>query len=431
MKKVRINVDETFFWLVSVAGLLILYRVSTSLPDSSAYWAIAGFALFAFVAEFFLIRLPVGRAYASSLWISVSTPLVCTAAALYGMAAGIYVDAFTTVIAGLLNTWLKQTKPRWVLFNVGQSVLSASACGLAFSAIQPQRFSFDLISVAALIAALASYVAVNVSLVSIMMSLMHRLPLRWLREKIGPSILTQAVAMLPLALLVAAATLFYGAFGLFAILAPYFAVRHALLAFDRQFAVHRQTIRSLGLIIQRAHPYTSGHLQRAAELGRATAERLGMPPHRSELVYDAALLHDLGKIVLDERVLNKPGKLTEEEFRQVQKHPSLGAEILREAPFLDTIVPWVLYHHERPDGRGYPAGLKGDEIPIEASIISVVDAFDAMVGGETPDERRTYRQPRSMDDALAELRRCSGAQFNEDVVDVFEKVVRESSTASG
>lgn len=254
--------------------------------------------------------------------------------------------------------------------------------------------------------------------------------MRWLFSQLAKTTANQLLAMFPLTLLVTVATASYGLSGLVAVLVPYLALRHALLAYAKQNAFYHQTIRNLGFIIQRAHPYTGGHLQRVANWGRMTAERLGLPPNRAELVYEAALLHDLGKIVLDERVLNKPAKLTPREWEQIKQHPQLGAEILKEAPFLETIVPWVAYHHERPDGKGYPHKLQSDQIPLEARIIAVVDAFDAMVGGETPSQQRQYRSSMTTEEALAELRRGSGTQFDPSVVKIFEAIVRKSTAGS-
>jgi HD-GYP domain-containing protein (c-di-GMP phosphodiesterase class II) len=142
-------------------------------------------------------------------------------------------------------------------------------------------------------------------------------------------------------------------------------------------------------------------------------------------VYEAALLHDLGKTVLDERILNKPARLTAEEWEEIKKHPQLGAEILRDTPFLAPIIPWIAMHHERPDGGGYPFGLKGEQIPVEARVIAVVDAFDAMIGGEAPNQRRPHRRPLSLDEALSELARGAGTQFDAQVVRVFTEVVQE------
>ena len=119
-----------------------------------------------------------------------------------------------------------------------------------------------------------------------------------------------------------------------------------------------------------------------------------------------ALLHDIGKIGLSDAILRKPGPLTTEEYDQLKRHPGQGARILRPVPFLAPHIPIVELHHERPDGRGYPFGLRGDEIPVAARIVHVADAFDAITSA------RAYRPARGRAEAITELRRCSGTEFD-------------------
>jgi putative nucleotidyltransferase with HDIG domain len=252
--------------------------------------------------------------------------------------------------------------------------------------------------------------------------------LRWVLAQTLLSLPRDILLMTPIAFLAMAALHAYGAVGLLGVLAPYLALRQAFVLAARQQELYHQTIRSLGFLVQRAHPYTGGHLQRVSMWARRVAERMGLPPERCELVYEAALLHDLGKTVLDERILNKPDRLTPEEWEEIRKHPQLGAEILRDTPFLAPIISWIALHHERPDGAGYPFGLKGDQIPIEARVIAVVDAFDAMIGGEAPNQRRPHKRPLSLDEALAELEQGAGKQFDPQVAAVFRQVVREWRT---
>jgi putative nucleotidyltransferase with HDIG domain len=193
-------------------------------------------------------------------------------------------------------------------------------------------------------------------------------------------------------------------------------------------SVHRhyvETLVGLMLMLQRAHPYTHGHLDRVSNCAEKVALKLGLGRQRAAMVKDAAILHDIGKIAVDEAILDKPAKLTEAEFDHVKRHSSMGANILAECPAFEEIVPWVMHHHERPDGNGYPDRLRDEHIPIESKIIAVVDAFDAMVGSAAPGGKRTYREPMSLTDALLELDRCSGTQFDPSVVRAFREVVME------
>jgi HD-GYP domain-containing protein (c-di-GMP phosphodiesterase class II) len=159
--------------------------------------------------------------------------------------------------------------------------------------------------------------------------------------------------------------------------------------------------------------YTRGHSQRVAELSRDLARRIGLTDEQCERVYLSGLLHDVGKIGVPEAVLTKPGKLTNEEFDAIKKHPAIGAQILGNIKQLADIIPGVLYHHERWDGRGYPHGVAGENIPLIGRIICVADSFDAM------SSTRTYRAALNLETVLKEIQRCAGTQFDPALAKVF------------
>jgi len=161
---------------------------------------------------------------------------------------------------------------------------------------------------------------------------------------------------------------------------------------------------------------TAAHSQTVGRLCEQIATALGLPAERVERVRLAGLLHDLGKIGVADPILRKPGRLTEAEWEEMRKHPELGARILAGAN-LDDISAWVLAHHERPDGRGYPSGLAGAEIPLEARILAVADSYEAMTSD------RVYRAGMPVAEAVAELHRCAGTQFDEAVVAAFLDVL--------
>ncbi len=209
-------------------------------------------------------------------------------------------------------------------------------------------------------------------------------------------------------------------------LVPVFALRTALQMSAKSEEHYYETMVALTLMLQRSHPYTHRHLERVGHLAEMVALQLGLTPRRAIKVREAAILHDIGKIAIDEEVLDKPGTLSEDEMDHVRMHPEFGAEILTHSEEFREIVPWIRSHHERPDGKGYPGRLQDVEIPIESKIIAVTDAFDAMVGGAQPEETRSYRIPMQTDEALAELERCAGTQFDRRVVAVFSEVVESA-----
>jgi diguanylate cyclase (GGDEF)-like protein/putative nucleotidyltransferase with HDIG domain len=169
---------------------------------------------------------------------------------------------------------------------------------------------------------------------------------------------------------------------------------------------------SLARAVDHRDAYTGSHSERVADLAARIAERLGLAAEEVELTRLAGSLHDLGKLAIPEEILRKPGKLTDAERLVLERHPQIGFRML-ESLGVDPVADWVLRHHERWDGAGYPDGLAGDDIPLGARIIFVADAFDAMTSD------RIYRAPLSNNDAISELERCSGSQFDPDVVHAF------------
>ena len=184
-----------------------------------------------------------------------------------------------------------------------------------------------------------------------------------------------------------------------------------------------QGVQMLARALEAKDAYTRGHSIRVSRYAVATASRLGFAGHDLDGIRLGGELHDIGKIGTREAVLHKPGTLTDEEFQQITEHPLLGEKMLsplaQESP---DVLRIVRSHHERLDGRGFPDGLRGDRIPVEARIVAVGDAFDAMT------TRRPYRESRPADEALAELRRVAGTQLDPAAVEAFVAAFPDSRT---
>jgi putative nucleotidyltransferase with HDIG domain len=178
-------------------------------------------------------------------------------------------------------------------------------------------------------------------------------------------------------------------------------------------ATYLGAVRALAAALDARDPYTAGHSERVATFAVAMSEELKLDADTQETLRLGALLHDIGKIGVPDEVLRKSEALTPAEFETIKTHPSAGARILRSIPFLAPHIPIVELHHERPDGQGYPYGLRGDEIPLAARIVHVADAFDAMTSA------RAYRSGRMPVEAIAELRRCVGTDFDASAVEAL------------
>lgn len=185
--------------------------------------------------------------------------------------------------------------------------------------------------------------------------------------------------------------------------------------------VYRQSLRSLVGVIEAMDPYTHGHSDRVATVSLEIGKILPLSQPRLQLLEYAAYLHDMGKVSIDPAILRKPGALTEEEWKIIRAHPVDGVEILRNVKFLKPILPWIEHHHEKANGSGYPSALSLSEIPLEARIITLADAFDAMISN------RPYRPPLTVEEALKEIENNSGTQFDPLVVKAFKRLIRKKN----
>ncbi|GAA1970284.1 HD-GYP domain-containing protein [Catenulispora subtropica] len=201
------------------------------------------------------------------------------------------------------------------------------------------------------------------------------------------------------------------------VVVPMYIAHWSLLQYAQEEAAHEGTIAALVQAVEIKDSYTRGHSERVARGAEMLARQLKMPQERVVMLRFAGLLHDIGKLGVPTRLLTSTGGLTEDEFKLLCMHPNHGVAVLRDIRFLTEVYEGVLYHHERLDGRGYPTGKSGDEIPEFARIIGVADAFDAMTS------TRSYRAARSVEEAVAELRRGAGTQFDPALVRTFEEAL--------
>ncbi|MDZ5252473.1 diguanylate cyclase [Clostridium sp. LIBA-8841] len=180
------------------------------------------------------------------------------------------------------------------------------------------------------------------------------------------------------------------------------------------------SIKTLIGVINAKDKYTYSHVERVVVYSRLMAKKLGLSEKEKKQLIYGAYMHDIGKINIPNEILTKKMRLTKDEWEILKQHPKDGVEIIKSVNSLKEVVPLILYHHERYDGFGYPEGLKGEDIPYLARVLTVVDSFDAMTSSRPYNKRKTY------DEGLEELNRCSGTQFDSKIVEVFTEVVREN-----
>jgi len=178
---------------------------------------------------------------------------------------------------------------------------------------------------------------------------------------------------------------------------------------------NKDLVSSLVSAIEAKDKYTLGHSQRVSDYAVSIAKKLDMPKEKINEIRIAGMLHDVGKIGISDEILHKPEKLSKDEYEEVKRHPSIGSFILNTLDLSDSTMEAINYHHERYDGKGYPLGLSGKELSLEAQIIALSDAYDAMTSD------RPYRKAMTHEEAITEIKRCSDTQFNPTLVALIEQ----------
>lgn len=407
---------------VAAAAIMALLAGNTAVPvplDQNAL--ILGLLVAAAVASEVLAVL-----YPKSVFsVSMSFPLGIAVSAYFGPAYG----ALVGLLLALSVAWPRSAR-KWdrILFNVGQLILTFTSAGFLFQLLGhllmlsgPTRA--DGVVVALLVAAVAvtAGVAINTLLVVLGASVLYGQSIpRTLSEGVAatvPSQLTLGIVGVLMAQVAAA----IGAPGLALFVVPLLVARQTYERTVQLRGAYADTIASLVAALEAKDVYTKGHSVRVAKYACATARHLGMPDAKVDRLEWAALLHDIGKVGVSRRVLSKNGKLSESEYNEIKRHPAIGARILEDVPYLADLVPSIEAHHERLDGSGYGSGVSGPAIPLEARVLAVADAYDAMTS------TRPYRTAMPHSDAVDQLQSGRGTQFDGEVVDAFLAAFADSS----
>jgi HD-GYP domain-containing protein (c-di-GMP phosphodiesterase class II) len=409
---------KTRIWAWVFAGITVLSMVAAARAgDLTWSWRSAFFAAFIALAivavEYFKIELP-----------AASFGLYLTLGAVLGLAAGLSLDPWLAglamMAASITTDVISRSKPLQVLINASNLALATVAAAAAYRLIadttQTPLGSVTNIS-AALLAAFV-YAMVNTwGLAIVVAPVLGESPYRLWRSSFSPWIYVVSLMSLgslipvladqhPLALLVLAVPL----------LGSHFAQR-ALRNVQEET---QATMAGLADALEVRDAYTSQHSIRVTTLVEAILDEMPyLPSDTRKMIMDAARIHDLGKIGIRDAALLKQGPLTAEEFEEVKRHSSIGAELVGRLAIYRRSAAIVRHHHERWDGRGYPDGLKGEQIPLGARIIAVADSFDAMTSD------RPYRRALSFEAAVAEIQRNSGTQFDPKVVEAFLRAVAD------
>ena len=421
-------------------GVIILigcvYSFSQS-PGDAPLVELLLFSILVLLAEVVPTMIP-----GTDIWMTMTMPLAISVFLTRGMVPVIAFISIPTFLASLITQRKRQFRSLMALsvFNLANFIVSISLASVAYYLVGGKTLNvggkFELGSI---VLPLMLWIAVysGVAVVICVTGLFK--PSEWkvlLFDSLKWCIPSYIFAV-PFSLLFAWVYLSFlnelgtGIPGILLLIFPLLAGRNALNLYAEQTNTYRETIATLGSYMQHYHAYTRGHLERVASLSDMIAKQIGLSAQSLMLIKDAGLLHDIGKVGVSEDVLDKPGQLSDEDWGIIKKHPARGAEILSKMKYLEPIVPWVRSHHERPDGRGYPDGLEGESIPLEASVIAVADAYDAMTGGPERKDQRLYRQPLTLDQAMDQVRYGAGTQFDPRVVKAFMQVMELEDSEHG
>jgi len=388
--------------IISFAIILLIYLIP---PFSLIYdkWYIFIFFL---AISIFAESIPVDLPIAGS--ITIGFPIDFVIILVYGPAIAIWITFLGEILGELINrrtTWYK------AFFNASQYALSVGVAGLVYQFVGGVVGSQDFLKYV-LPAALCAftYCVINSILVAIVISFAQQVKLTmvWrvnIKEMI-PSYLAEA----PIGFLMAIVYVEVGIFGILLFFLPLLLARRSFELYTKMRKVYLDTIRALAAAIDAKDPYTKGHSERVAHTSVALAQELNLSDQDIENIEYTALLHDIGKIGIADNILGKKSSLTNKEFDKIKEHTVMGAKIIEPVDFLKNSYQAIYHHHERYNGKGYPDGIKSEDIPLSARIIAVADAYDAM-GSDRP-----YRKKLNKDKILKELKDQSGKQFDPEVV---------------
>lgn len=307
-------------------------------------------------------------------------------------------------------------QPHKTIFNVVQSVLVSGIMGIVYISLGGEIAKF---SITPTLAIMVLGVTLNTIILSGYLALSTNISFinTWIGNIRG--LFPNALAVGTIGIIIALAFLSYGYGAVILFFGPLLLARYSFKLYIDMRNLYISTIEALNKAVEAKDSYTSGHANRVEELAVGLAKAYHLSFDSIENIRTAAILHDIGKIGIKDEILNKAGKLTKEEYETIMKHPSIGADIIGKVNFLQDVTKIVRHHHEKYDGTGYPDGLKGEEIPIEASILMIADTYDAM----TTD--RPYRKALTKEMAIEELRKYSGTQFDPRLVDVFINMINQ------
>ncbi|HYE12131.1 MAG TPA: HD-GYP domain-containing protein [Patescibacteria group bacterium] len=376
------------------------------------------FAILAIVAESLLIPT------SSESAISVGFAIDLAAILVLGVPEAAWVASFGVMLRAInLNGkrfYIFNFPAYKTLFNGANILFSAGIAGLSYKLFGGTSGNIDFSNLLLpLMACIIVYVLINETIMSWLMAAVtgESFISKWLSNVFWAA--RDCIFVAPLGVLMAIAYMKYNILGIFLFLGPLLLARYSYKLYIDMRRVYIDTVKSLSQAIEIKDPYTQGHSMRVGEYAVDLGKRVRLSHKKLENLKMAAILHDIGKIGIEETILNKPGKLTEEEFDKIKNHPENGFKILQDIEFLKDVSQIILSHHEKMDGTGYPKGKKQGEISREAAILSIADVYDALTSD------RPYRKALTVDQAISIIEEGKGQHFDAHLAEEFIHMIKE------
>lgn len=406
---------KLFYFSYIILGFLLFAHLMRDFPLDH-FRDILLFIALIIVADTAQISLPRGGAS-----IYASSPIDLAAILLFGAPAPALIEAVSTLLS---EVFIQRRPAVKIAFNVPLLINTVGLSGLAYQSFGPRWTSLDSprFLVPLFVCGVVYYVVNTFSASTVIALSTAKNPFRiWKQNNMWNFF--HIMAFLPVAAIIALVYLYGGMWTIALFVVPLFLARYTFQLYVEMKEAHINTVAALTSALDANDPYTHGHSYRVSRYALRIGKAMGLPSKDLEILEYSALLHDIGKIAIKKEILHKPGRLTDEEKWTLNTHPTIGADIVENLRFLKEAAVIVRYHHEQPDGKGYPEGLRGDEIPVGSRILLCADAFDAMTSD------RPYRKGMSVQAVLEQFEKYKGEQFDLDVANLVIRLIRDGEFA--
>ncbi|MEA3453807.1 MAG: HD domain-containing protein [Candidatus Caldatribacteriota bacterium] len=401
---------KIYVGVITASAITLFIYLIPSLPSLPNMWPVLiFFVVISTIAEFLPVDLPTSGS------VTIGFPIDFVVILIYGPATAMFITIFGAIVGELM-----QKKISWykILFNSSQYALSAGLAGMVYQGFGGVVGAVNLANyIIPAIACALVYYLVNSNLFIMVIHLAEGISIWSIWKNQLKGIIATYVALAPIGFIMAMVYVSIGIWGIILFFFPLILARRSFELYTKMRKVYLDTIRALAAAIDAKDPYTKGHSERVAEMSLALAQELNLSDKDIENIEYTALLHDIGKIGVADNILGKKSSLTDKEFDKIKEHTIIGAKIIEPVDFLKNSYEAIYHHHEKYNGKGYPDGLKSEDIPLSARIIAVADAYDAM-GSDRP-----YRKKLNKDKILNELKDQAGKQFDPEVVKALISVL--------